>query len=985
MSTTLQCNDEIFPGYTLTDRLGSGGYAEVWRARAPGGIDKAIKFVYGYYDEDLATQELKAMERIKDVRHPFLLSLERFEVVNGRLVILTELADMSLDQRARQCRAEGLDGIPREELLRYLADTAEALDYLAQRHGLQHLDVKPENLLISGDHIKVADFGLVKELTTRSQNSLVSGMTPTYASPEMFDDTPSPHSDQYSLAIVYQEMLAGALPFPGRTAAQLAKQHTQAQPQLMALPSHDRPIVARALAKNPAERFPSCRAFADALLRATMPTFPAADQASGEPLAAGVTPVSQLDDTDCGSFGTIQRPMLLCESVRTQPIGRGREEGSAASSQFADAVVDQPADREIIDVAAPALDLPLDCRQPTLYVAIGGVGIQLLCRLRQLLADPMDLDPAEDTQQMLALDTDRNELKQACAGHWKNPLLLDDTLHLPLRLPKSYDEECRESLAWLSRRWLYNIPRSLETRGYRPLGRVALVDHGQKVRSALDKRLARLRQGVSNPEACQEQSRQPIRVVLLSGMGGGTGAGMVIDVANAARSLAIAGGTDVEVHGILLCTCLGNPSPSPLAAANTFALITELRHASEFGNRGTTRNEGILKLFDSSTPPFDAVYCVSVRTRSASPGVHDDLESVAQYLATEATTAVRNALRAFRQSPTPREAEQPGQLRLRTLGCVSLSEEKRQVFQRVAGELARAVKQYWLSEAAADEWPTAGDDRGSSDKLPEATDASESVAAMQGISSPTSNGLTLNKLCSRFGNYASTRFACQAITCVMQRMAAKGERDAAVFTPRNALALIGTLGSALETVAAGRTTPDNGENGKPPAIAFEELVTEGSRLVLDRLIGEFDPAQSAPTRVVESLQAILADTCVHLLEQDLNRSTGSNAAAVFQHDESYIDHSLERASTNLLQCGYDRRTLVLISSKSDREIAEVLQAKRAMAAILPAEVADEIILCEGTGISPRILAAGLAKVYPDIAEAAGRLFTRVDIEWKSLV
>ena len=57
-------------------------------------------------------------------------------------------------------------------------------------------------------------------------------MTPTYAAPEMFDDEPSAHSDQYSLAIVYQEMLVGTLPFPGRTAAQLAKQHTQAEPQL---------------------------------------------------------------------------------------------------------------------------------------------------------------------------------------------------------------------------------------------------------------------------------------------------------------------------------------------------------------------------------------------------------------------------------------------------------------------------------------------------------------------------------------------------------------------------------------------------------------------------------------------------------------------------------------------------------------------------------------------------------------------------------
>src|SRR5947209_18790813 len=120
MTTSTQPVEKVFPGYLLTERIGSGGYAEVWRDRAPGGINKAVKIVYGCHDDQLAAQEMKAMERIRDVRHPFVVSLERFEVVDGRLVILTELADMSLEQRAQQCRAQGLHGIPRELLLRYL-------------------------------------------------------------------------------------------------------------------------------------------------------------------------------------------------------------------------------------------------------------------------------------------------------------------------------------------------------------------------------------------------------------------------------------------------------------------------------------------------------------------------------------------------------------------------------------------------------------------------------------------------------------------------------------------------------------------------------------------------------------------------------------------------------------------------------------------------------------------------------------------------
>ncbi len=308
MSTGTQACDIVLPGYTLVDRIGSGGYADVWRAEAPGGIQKAVKIVHGYYDDEFASQELKALERIKGVRHPFLLSLERFEVLNGRLAILTELADMSLDQRRRQCCTDGLPGIPREELLGYMADTAEALDFLSQRHSLLHLDIKPENLLVLGDHIKVADFGLVKELASRTQNSLVSGLTPTYAAPEMFDDEPSAQSDQYSLAIVYQQMLVGTLPFPGRTAAQLAKQHTQAEPQLMSLPAQDRPIIARALAKTPTDRFPSCRAFVDALaqrgerLPAAAPVEVPLPRPTAPPPAVPVP-----DDTKSPSFCTTLR------------------------------------------------------------------------------------------------------------------------------------------------------------------------------------------------------------------------------------------------------------------------------------------------------------------------------------------------------------------------------------------------------------------------------------------------------------------------------------------------------------------------------------------------------------------------------------------------------------------------------------------------------------------------------------------------------
>src|SRR5262249_4576271 len=204
-----------------------------------------------------AKQELKALSRVKTVRHPYILSLERFDIVNGQLIIVMELADRNLWDRFRECAEQGLPGIPRDELLRYMEETAEALDLMNNEYQLQHIDIKPQNLFLVHNHAKVADFGLVKDLEGRMA-SVTGGVTPVYAAPETFDGWISCYCDQYSLAIVYQELLTGHRPFTGTGLRQLILQHLQASPNLSSLPACDRPAIARALSKKPDDRFPTC-------------------------------------------------------------------------------------------------------------------------------------------------------------------------------------------------------------------------------------------------------------------------------------------------------------------------------------------------------------------------------------------------------------------------------------------------------------------------------------------------------------------------------------------------------------------------------------------------------------------------------------------------------------------------------------------------------------------------------------------------------
>ena len=270
MPFTKQPNAEPIPGYRLIAPLGCGGFGEVWKCEAPGGLFKAIKFVYGNLnnvdgDSSQAHEELAAIQHIKDLRHPFLLSMDRVECIGGELMIVSELADRNLHNVLEDCQARLLDGIPRGDLHRYLEEAAEVLDLMNVQYGLQHLDVKPRNFFLVSNHVKVGDFGLVTSLAVSGPSIRKGAVTPLYASPEVFQGKISCSSDQYSLACCYVELLTGLLPFHGQSSRELLLLHLNSEPDLSLLPEADRPVVARALNKDPQKRYASCLDFICAL------------------------------------------------------------------------------------------------------------------------------------------------------------------------------------------------------------------------------------------------------------------------------------------------------------------------------------------------------------------------------------------------------------------------------------------------------------------------------------------------------------------------------------------------------------------------------------------------------------------------------------------------------------------------------------------------------------------------------------------------
>lgn len=253
------------PGFRLVRRLGRGGFGEVFEAVGPQGR-LALKFIPRGQGADAI--EGRALQALKDIRHPNLLPILGVWQTEGHLVIGMELADQTLFDRLQEMKSANSQGIPKDELLGYLRQAAEALDHLHQA-GVHHRDVKPQNLFLVGGVLKVGDLGIAR-LVQSPVTKHTGNLTLAFAAPENFAGCGTNQSDQYALAVSYCLLRGGRLPFDG-TDAEVMAGHVSKAPDLSMLSQEEQPAVEKALAKEPADRWTDCRTFAEAIQQGKAP------------------------------------------------------------------------------------------------------------------------------------------------------------------------------------------------------------------------------------------------------------------------------------------------------------------------------------------------------------------------------------------------------------------------------------------------------------------------------------------------------------------------------------------------------------------------------------------------------------------------------------------------------------------------------------------------------------------------------------------
>ncbi len=249
MKFTYSSGQRPLDGYTLKRGIGKGGFGEVYYGVSDGGKEVALKLVRGNQPE----VELRGVAQCLNLKHPNLVALYDLKTdrQGDRWVIMEYVAGEALN-----CvLARHPNGLPAELAQQWFLALARAVGYLHD-HGIVHRDLKPGNIFLENGTVKVGDYGLSKFIGCSQRTAQTQSVgTVHYMAPEISTGNYNKQVDIYAAGIILYEMLTGRVPFEGESAGEILMKHLTTPPDLTRLPREYVPVVAKALAKNPAHRY----------------------------------------------------------------------------------------------------------------------------------------------------------------------------------------------------------------------------------------------------------------------------------------------------------------------------------------------------------------------------------------------------------------------------------------------------------------------------------------------------------------------------------------------------------------------------------------------------------------------------------------------------------------------------------------------------------------------------------------------------------
>jgi len=273
--TAASLTSSLADRYTIERLIGHGGMATVHLAEERKHRRKvAIKVLRHELGASVGAERfMREIGIAAQLSHPHIVPLIDSGESDGLLYYVSPfVAGGSLRDRLNKQKQ-----LPIDDALRIAHEVGAALDY-AHRNGFVHRDVKPENILFADDHALLADFGIAHVANPGGEPLTLGGLalgTPEYMSPEQAagEREIGVAGDVYGLACVFYEMVAGEPPFKGDSPrATMAKQVTERARPLRVLrpdaPAGFERVLEKALAKDPAQRYPTVVEFCDALTRA---------------------------------------------------------------------------------------------------------------------------------------------------------------------------------------------------------------------------------------------------------------------------------------------------------------------------------------------------------------------------------------------------------------------------------------------------------------------------------------------------------------------------------------------------------------------------------------------------------------------------------------------------------------------------------------------------------------------------------------------